>query len=218
MSKRQKRRADTEGKRLSEWKPQWDDTLEDYIDPRLIEFQIAWSDLLTVHISSVSDYRLNVCSHADLHELWRYISLDVWWLCIQRMELRGGMSESGCPSGILGTRRAYQSLNLSLSLEDWGNFSVVHAPPTFCLLSQELLCDWSWLEGESVCMSRPQETWKSWFALRTVFMFLTQYSWSAVWWFQQSLSLSPCSLLTHMYLLTCQTLTEETYVYVLFCP
>lgn len=35
-------------------------------------------------------------------------------------------------------------LNLRLSLEDWRNFSDVHAPPTLCLLSQEFPCDWAW--------------------------------------------------------------------------
>lgn len=74
----------------------------------------------------------------------------VWRLYIQRMERRGGMSESGRLAGILGTCGACWSLNLSLSLEDWENFSIVHAPPTFCLLSQELLCDWAWLHGGKV--------------------------------------------------------------------
>ncbi len=194
-----KRRGATERKRLWEYKLQWDGTLEDYIDRRLIEVQIGWSDLLTVHIISVRDYGLCVSSHADLHKLWCYISLDVWWLYIHRMELWGSMSESGRPSGIPGTCGTYQNLNLSPSLEDWENFSVVHALPTFCLLSQELLCDWAWLEGESVCMSRPQETWKSQFVLRTVFMFLTRYSWSAAQWFQPFLSLSACPLLTYTY-------------------
>jgi len=32
-------------------------------------------------------------------------------------------------------------LNLNFSLEDWENFSIIHAPPTLCLLPQELQCD-----------------------------------------------------------------------------
>lgn len=134
-------------KKLWDLKLQWDDTLEDYIDRRLIELQIGWSDLLTVCIISASVYELSVHSHADPHKLRRHISLDVWRLYIQRIERWGGMSESGRLAGILGTCGAYWSLNLSLSLEDLENFSIVHALPTFCLLSQELLCDWAWLDG-----------------------------------------------------------------------
>lgn len=95
------------------------DRLEDYIDLRLIEFEIGWSDLLTVHIVSVSDYGPSLCSHTKLLELWSSVSPDVWWLYIQRMELWGSMSENGRPSGIRrGTSGAYQSLNLSLSPEE----------------------------------------------------------------------------------------------------
>lgn len=82
---------------------------------------------------------------------WHHTSLDVWWLYIQRMERRGWMSESGHLSSILGTCWAYRSLNLSPSPEDWENLNIVYAPPSFCLLSQELLCDWAWLDRGKVC-------------------------------------------------------------------
>lgn len=139
-----------ERERLRDFKLQWDCTLANYIDRRLIELQIGWSDLLTVRIISASDHELSLCSHADLQKPWHHISLDVWRLYIRRMEQRGGMSESGRLSSILGTCGAYRSLNLSPSLEDWENLNIVHAPPTFCLLSQELLCDWVWLDRGKV--------------------------------------------------------------------
>lgn len=203
-----------------EWKPQWDDTPEDYIG--LYWSEVDWaSDGLIWFIDR---------AHHQCEWLWAECAASHWSppapmlhltgrlavVYMQRMELGGGMSESGRLSGILGTCGAYQSLNLSLSLEDWENFSIVHAPLTFCLLSQELLCDWAWLAGESACMSRPQETWKSQFVLRAVFMLLTRYSWSAARCFQPFLSLSACPLLTFTYLLTHvkHTLKKHTFM----CP
>lgn len=150
------RRGAAERKRLREWKLKWDDTLENYIDLRLIELQIGCSDLLARPCTSsvwVIISWLCVVTPLISRSSDATLRLDVWWLYIQRMEQWGGMSESGRLSGIPGTCGAYQSLNLSLSPEDWENFSIVHAPPTFCLLPQELLCDWAWLGGESARMS-----------------------------------------------------------------
>lgn len=118
------------------------------------ELQSSWSDLLTLRIISASDYEVSSCSHAYLHNLQHHISLDVWWWGIQRMEWQGSMSESGHLSCILGMCSAYQRLSLSPLLKDWKNFSIVHGPPTFFLLSLELLYDWVRLD-EGRVYSRP---------------------------------------------------------------
>lgn len=110
--------------------------LNDYIDVRLTELQIGWSDLLIMCIIRTSDYEPSACHHADLNQLRHRISLDVWRLYIQRMDWWGSKSETGRLTGILETCREYWGLNLSLSLEDWENFSIVHASLTLSAFSR----------------------------------------------------------------------------------
>lgn len=95
-----------------------------------------------------------------------------------------------------------KSLNLSLSLEDWEKLQRRSRSADFLSAFSRVAL---WLSvagrGGSACMSGPQETWKSQFVLRAVFMFLTRYSWCVARWFQPFLCLSACPLLTYTYLL-----------------
>lgn len=136
---------------------QCDGKVEDYIDVRLTELQIGWSDLLIMCIIRTSDYE----HHADLNRLHKHhISLDVRRLYIQRMDWWGSKSETGRLTGMLETCREYWGLNLSLSLENWENFSIVHAPLTLSAFSRVAL----WLsmarQGKLWACSGPQDTQK----------------------------------------------------------
>lgn len=112
-----------------------------------------------------------------------------YWMCwlpyTQHMGQQSGMSENRCLSGIVATWRTYQSLNLSLTLEDCENLSIVHAPPTSgCFFNS------------CYVISGQGEVW-------AMLLFLTRYFWSAVLWYQSFpslLILVRFSLRKHMFI------------------
>lgn len=78
-----------------------------------------------------------------------------------------------------GDKHSIPKPNLSLSLEDWDKSGLSVTLQRLSVSCSGVALWWSALEGESACMSGPQETRKSQFAERTVVMFLRRYSWSA---------------------------------------